>query len=68
MAALIVQQGSNVGTELSVFIHSEIVIQCNLSPLDKHFADVNVLGADFLIENGLTLNANYRTKEWTLSR
>jgi hypothetical protein len=27
----------------------------NLSPKEKHFADVNVVGADFLVENGLTL-------------
>jgi hypothetical protein len=33
---------------------------------DKHFDDVNVLGADFLVENGLTLKANYSNKICTL--
>ena len=34
-------------------------IECHLSPHDKHFADVNVLGADFLVKNGLKFKANY---------
>jgi hypothetical protein len=34
-------------------------IECHISPHDKHFADVNVLGADFLVKNGLTLKVNY---------
>ena len=43
-------------------IQQERVIECHLSPKDKHFADVNVLGADFLVENGLTLVCDYSQK------
>lgn len=58
--------GSNVPRQLSVMIHTETTIECTLSPLNKHFADVNVLGADFLVENGLALKAKYRSKICTL--
>jgi hypothetical protein len=47
-------------------IHTKKVIKCHLSPHDKHFADVNVLGADFLVENGLALKANYSSDIFTL--
>jgi hypothetical protein len=66
MEALIGNPGSRLPRQLPVRIHTKTVIECHLSPLDKHFADVNVLGADFLVENGLTLKANYCNKICTL--
>ena len=43
-------------------VRSQIkVINCYLSPREKHFANVNVLGADFWVKNGLTLKANYNS-------
>jgi hypothetical protein len=66
MEALVGKPGCNVGTMMGVRIHTKTVIECHLSPFDKHFADVNVLGADFLVENGLTLKANYSNKICTL--
>ncbi len=57
MEALIGNPGSHLPQQLPVMIHAKKVIECHLSPRDKHFADVNVLGADFLVENGLTLKA-----------
>ncbi|KAI3661083.1 hypothetical protein MP638_000420 [Amoeboaphelidium occidentale] len=72
MEALIGRPGCNVGRSLDIEIHSDVVINCHLSPPDKHFADVNVLGTDFMVKNNLSLVANYRkTKcalgsfEWT---
>jgi hypothetical protein len=66
MEALIGNTESHLPQQLPVMIHSVKVIVCYLSPHDKHFADVNVLGADFLVENGLTLKANYSNKICTL--
>lgn len=66
MEALIGNPGSHLPQQLPVMIHTKKVIECHLSPHDKHFADVNVLGADFLVENGLTLKANYSNKICTL--
>ena len=50
MEALLVgnkPDGCNISTMMGVRIHTKQVIECHLSPHDKHFADVNVLGADF---------------------
>ena len=45
MEALIGNPGSQLAQQLAVMIHTKKVIECHLSPRDKHFADVNVLGA-----------------------
>ena len=66
MEALIGNPGSHLPQQLPVMVQSLKVVECHISPLDKHFADVNVLGADFLVENGLTLKANYGSKICTL--
>jgi hypothetical protein len=49
--ALIQAPGSNIPARVAVKINSSRAIYCNLSPLDSHFADVNVLGMDFLCTN-----------------
>ena len=66
MEALVGKSGCNIGSMMGVRIHTKKVIECHLSPHDKHFSNVNVLGADFLVENGLTLKANYSNKICTL--
>ena len=66
MKALIGDTGANVPHLLKVMVHSNEVIQCYLSPPDKHFAYVNVLGMDFLVANRLTLKVNSRTNICTL--
>jgi hypothetical protein len=53
MEALVGKPACNVDTIMDVMIHTKKVIVCNLSPHDKHFADVNVLGMDFLSKNFL---------------
>ncbi|ORY53038.1 hypothetical protein BCR33DRAFT_711428 [Rhizoclosmatium globosum] len=50
MEALI-GQDSHVPQSLYVNIHSENVVQAHLSPNSSHFANVNVLGMDFLERN-----------------
>jgi 2-hydroxychromene-2-carboxylate isomerase len=66
MEALIGNTGSHLPQQLPVLIQSLKNIECHISPHDKHFADVNVLGADFLVKNGLTLKANYSSDICTL--
>lgn len=53
---------SNIPESLKVCIQTERVIQCHLSPQDKHFRDVNVLGADFLAEHDLSILTDYARK------
>jgi hypothetical protein len=61
MNALIGNTGSHLPKQLQVLVHSKEVIKCYLSPRDKHIAEVNVLGMDFLVANRLTLKVNCRT-------
>jgi hypothetical protein len=67
MEALVGKPGCNIGTMMNVMIHSDNVITCHLSPHDKHFSDVNVLGMDFLSENMLSLLMNYKQKSFQLT-
>lgn len=48
MEALIANTGSYLPQQLPFMIHSKKALVCHLSPHYKHFADVNVLGIDFL--------------------
>jgi hypothetical protein len=66
MEALMGKLESPLPKQLPVMIHTKTVIQCHRSPRDKHFAHVNVLGADFLVGNSLTLVSNYCEKICTL--
>ena len=45
---------SKIPRIIDVQIHTEKVIQCYLSPKDKHFVDVNVLGMDFVVKNNIS--------------
>jgi len=66
MNTLIGNPASHLPEQLQVSVHSKEAIKCYLSPRDKHFADVNVLGMDFLVANRLTLKVNCRTNICTL--
>jgi len=57
--ALLGNPGIPIPQQLPVMIHSDIVNACHLSPRDKHFSDVKVLGMDFLSKNKLSLSMNY---------
>jgi hypothetical protein len=67
MEALVGKPGCNISTTMTVMIHSDTVITCHLSPHDKHFSDVNVLGMDFLSENLLSLSMDYKHKSFQLT-
>ena len=51
---------------LYVKIQSGRSIQCHLSPKDHHFANVNVLGMDFLSENEVFPIPNWSEKSFSL--
>jgi hypothetical protein len=61
MRALINAPDSNLPKSLMVNIHGTVT-QCHLSPKDKHFADVNVIGMDYLVSRQLSLKMNYNEK------
>jgi hypothetical protein len=65
MEALIGNTRSHLPQQLPVMIQSLKKIECHISPHDKHFADVNLLGADFLVKNGLNLKANYHWNNYS---
>jgi hypothetical protein len=67
MEALVGNPGCNIGMTMPAMIHSDTVITCHLSPRDKHFSDVNVLGMDFLSENSLSLIMDYKHKSFQLT-
>lgn len=66
MEALVGQSGSNIPDQMDVLIHSTKTTACEVSPQDKHFADVNVLGMDFLYKNGLGLKLNVDIDRFSL--
>lgn len=61
MRALINVPDSNLPKSMMVNIHGTVT-QGHLSPKDKHFADVNVLGMDYLVSRQLSLKMNYNDK------
>lgn len=67
MEALVGKPGCNIGTTMTVMIHSKRVTNCHVSPHDKHFADVNVLGMDFLSKNLLSLSMDYDSESFQLT-
>ena len=67
MEALVGKPGCNIGPTMDVMIHSDAIITCHLSPHDKHFSDVNVLGMDFFSENLLSLSMDYKHKSFRLT-
>ena len=67
MEALIGNPGSHLPQQLPVMIHTKKVTECHLSPHDKHFADANVLGMDFLSDNMLSLSMDYDQKSFQLT-
>jgi hypothetical protein len=67
MEALVGKPGCNIGTTMTVMIHSDVVITCHLSTHDKHFLGVNVLGMDFLSKNLLSLSMNYKEETFQLT-
>ena len=60
--ALINFPAANTPRSLSIRIHDGTVILCHVSPQDKHFADVNVLGMDYLSSRQLSISLDYKKK------
>ena len=67
MEAFVGKPGCNIGTMMGVRIHTKKVTVCHVSPHDKHFADVNVLGMDFLSDNRLSLSMDYKQNSFQLT-
>jgi hypothetical protein len=65
MEALI-GKDSPVPKSMDVEIHSEEAIEVHLSPKGRHFADVNVLGMDFLAQNRVFPIPNWAKRTFNL--
>jgi hypothetical protein len=65
MEALI-GKDSHVPPSPYVKIHSEKVKEANLSPKGSHFVDVNVLGMDFIVKNGVYPRLDFDRDTFTL--
>jgi hypothetical protein len=66
MEILVGKSANHIPQQLPVMVHSHKVITCYLSPRDKHFADVNVLGMDFLAKNMLSIAIDYDANAFQL--
>jgi hypothetical protein len=51
---------------LDLMIQSDSVTVCRISPRDKHFSNVNVLGMDFLVKNRLSLSLDHHRETFRL--
>jgi hypothetical protein len=66
MEAMIGNNAANIPSIMKLEIHGENAIICHLSPPEKHFADVNLLGMDFLEMKGANLITNWQHKTFLL--
>ncbi len=66
MEALIGNPEGGLPRQLPVLVQSRKVTTFHLSPPDKHFADVNVLGMDFMLKNTLSLSVDYEDETFRL--
>lgn len=57
---------NNVPSMLKVEIHGNQSLICYLSPPDKHFANVNILGMDFLEMKGAQVVTDWGQKTFTM--
>ena len=56
----------NLPSIIKLDIHGEVSMICYLSPPDKHFADVNLLGMDFLEMKGAQIVTDWLQKTFLL--
>ena len=63
--ALMGRQG-NVPAALKLDIHGAHSMVCYMSPRDKHFSDVNLLGTDFLEMNTMQIFMDWKLKTFLL--
>lgn len=57
---------SKLPETLFVKIHTEKAIQTYISPKNSHFAEVNVLGMDFIVENRVYPRLDFKEKTFSL--
>jgi len=65
MSAL-VGPGKNAPSMMRLEVHGDQSIVCYLSPPDKHFAEINLLGMDFLEMKRVQLDVDWRQKSFVM--
>jgi len=69
MSAMMVDgPGKNVPVMMRLEIHGDQSIVCYLSPPDKHFAEINLLGTDFLETKRVQLDIDWLQKSFLMNR
>ncbi|EPZ36720.1 hypothetical protein ROZALSC1DRAFT_31759 [Rozella allomycis CSF55] len=67
--ALIGKKSENLPSSIHVLIQQqEIAVECHMSPEKSYFADVNVLGINFLSKLGLTMSMDFKMDQFTLNK
>jgi len=64
--ALLESDTVNVPSMLKLEIHGKQSLICYMSPVDKHFADINLLGMDFLESKGALIETDWAAKTFLL--
>lgn len=65
IGALVGEQG-NIPSALRLDIHGTLSMVCYMSPRDKHFSDLNLLGTDFLETNTIQMHMDWKEKTFLL--
>ena len=58
--------GKNVPSMMRLDVHGDQSIVCYLSPPDKHFAEINLLGMDFLEMKRVQLDVDWQQKSFLM--
>ena len=62
----LVGSAHNIPAALRLEIHGTQSMVCYMSPEDKHFADINLLGTDFLEMKGIQMQMDWRQRTFQL--
>lgn len=66
MEAVTGSGADNLPAALKLEIHGNQSMVCYMSPPDKHFADINLLGTDFLELNGAQIHVDWAQRTFLL--
>ena len=66
LEALIGSDSRNIPAAVRLEIHGTQSMVCYMSPRDKHFADINLLGTDFLEMKGIQMQMDWKQKTFQL--
>lgn len=66
MKSILPPKPENIPEIIRGYIHNKLHININLSPQQSHFADINVIGTDFMYDHDLDLQVQWRLGSFSL--